>query len=195
MDDDVLFLVSYLFTHPSVVKEAMLRLRDSYTPEIDQLETRLQSVEGRIQELRDEADEVLATKRQAKTAQAQAFLAKRLDELFEEIEGLEAERKVQATIAQKWEDIGIRRGSYERWAEQMALIIQDATYQWKRAALVFLGLTVTVSNRKSSPRYRINCTLGGVQSYFAADSDQIAQLREGRLSIYDMYRSSYERSQ
>ena len=189
LDDDVMLYVGHLFTNADVVIEAMQRLRDNHSSEIDQLETILQSIEGRIEQLQDEASGLLATKEHATNPQAQAFLAKRLDDIFDEVGKLSEEQKIQATIAEKWGDFDARISTYSIWSSEMAQVIQQETYQWKRAALAFLGLKVTVWNRASKPRYRINCTLGGVQAYFSADSDEIKALKAGETAIYDMYNS------
>ncbi len=186
LDGDVLFYLSYLFTHPSTVEEAVQRVRAAHSPDIEQAETHLQAIEGRLAQLHAEANNFAETIAVTTNAQARTFLAQRLDALYKDIEELTAEREAQTREVERWGDVEAKVATFEQWSAAMAEEVQQATYRWKRTAMALLGLKVQVWKTDHAPRYRIACTIGGEQSHFVVDEQGMAALRDGKRVLSDL---------
>jgi hypothetical protein len=88
-----------------------------------------------------------------------AVLAEALDKLAEQVRHLEATRSELEGRRSVWSAAHARIGDVEAWAAKIASKLDDATYQTKRDALVWLGVTVRIFRARDRDRWIIEARL------------------------------------
>ena len=154
IDDEVWSRVSAVLTRPDIIRRELARL-ETADPVADDL-----AIVARQQgELSRKRSNLVAALADCEDRDSRSAITEALDKIAEQARRLEATRTDLKGRRSAWSEARARIGDVEAWAAKIASKLDDATYQTKRDALTWLGVTVRVFKAQESNRWTIEAGL------------------------------------
>lgn len=154
IDNAVWDRVSAVLTRPDVIRRELARLETA-----DPVADDLAAVDRQLGELARKRASLVAAVADCEDRDTRTALTGAITELTEQARRLESTREELEGRRSAWSEARARIGDVEAWVAKIADKLEDATYQTKRDALTWLGVTVRVFKAKESNRWTIEASL------------------------------------
>jgi site-specific DNA recombinase len=154
IDGEVWSRVEAVLTQPDVIRRELARLETS-----DPVADDLAAVARQLGDLSRKRANLVAALAECDDKDSRGALTEAIDKVGEQARRLDAARDDLESRHSVWSEARARIGDVEAWAARIASKLDDATYQTKRDALIWLGVSVRVFKARDKDRWIIEARL------------------------------------